>query len=47
MSLIVQPSARLAALTSGSFSGSDQATRLEPFGLPLKRVALSLYMTSR
>src|SRR5208337_4056599 len=29
------------------FSGSDQATRLEPFGLPLKRVALSLFMASR
>ena len=46
MSLIEQPSARLAALTSGSFNGSHQATRFKPFGLPLKRVALSLDMTS-
>ena len=35
---------RLTALTSGSFSGSHQATRLEPVGLPL---ALSLIMDSR
>ena len=47
MSLIVQPSARLTALTSGSFSGSHHATRFEPFGLPLKRVTLSLGMNSR
>ena len=38
MSLMEQPSARLTALTSGSVSGSLQATRFDPIGLPLKRV---------
>ena len=47
MSLIEQPSARLTALTSRSFKGSHQATRFEPAGLPLKRVALSLFIMSR
>ena len=47
MSLIVQPSPRLTALTSGSFSGSLQATRFDPIGLPLKRVWVSLFMKSR
>ena len=32
MSLSEQPSARPTALTSGSFSGSHQATRFEPVG---------------
>jgi len=41
-----QPSARLTALTSGCFSGSHQATRFEPAGLPLKHVALSVGMKS-
>ena len=47
MSLIEAPSARLTALTSGSFSGSLQATRFVPCGLPLNRVWLSLGMKSR
>ena len=47
MSLIEQPSAWLTALTSGSFKGSHQATRFEPVGLPLKQVALSLFIMSR
>ena len=47
MSLIEQPSARLTALTSGSLKGSHQAMRLEPVGLPLNRVALSLFIKSR
>ena len=47
MSLTVQPSARLTALISASLKGSHHATRFEPVGLPLKRVALSLCMDMR
>ena len=36
MSLIEQPSARLTALTSGSFSGSHQATRFDAGRLALE-----------
>ena len=47
MSFTEQPSARLTALTSGSAIGSAQATRLSPIGVPLKRVGVSLGISSR